>query len=54
MKNILFKIAVITLCLMFGILIIFSFADPENSKIFAVIIALILITFLTILNIFKN
>lgn len=54
MKNVLFKISVAILCLMFGMLIVISFADPENGKKFAVIIAILLVTFLTILKTFED
>lgn len=51
MKNKLFKIAFYILCFMLGCLMLVSLFEPENGKIFAVVIALILVTFLAILKI---
>lgn len=51
MKEKLFKIVFYILCFMLGCLMLVSLMMPENGKIFAVVIALILITFLAILKI---
>lgn len=50
MKEKLFKIAFYILCLMLGTLMVISLMMPENGKIFAVVIALLLVTFLAIIK----
>jgi hypothetical protein len=50
MKEKLFKIVFYILCFMLGCLMLVSLMMPENGKIFAVVIALILITFLAIIK----
>ena len=50
MKEKLFKIVFYILCFMLGCLMLISLMMPENGKIFAVVIALILITFLAIIK----
>ena len=50
MKQRFYKIGFYILCFMLGCLMIVSLAMPENGKIFAVIIALILVTFLAIIK----
>lgn len=50
MKEKLFKIVFYILCFMLGCLMLISLMMPENGKIFAVIIALILVTFLAIIK----
>jgi hypothetical protein len=50
MKEKLYKIVFYILCFMLGCLMIVSLAMPQNGKIFAVVIALILITFLAIIK----
>ena len=54
MKNKLYKIAFYILCFMLGCLILISLAMPENGKIYAVIIAIISVTFLAILKFDEN
>ena len=54
MKNKLYKIAFYILCFMLGCLMLVSLAMPENGKIFAVVIALILVTFLAIIKFDKD
>lgn len=54
MKNKLYKIAFYILCFMLGCLMLVSLAMPENSKIFALVIAILLVTFLAILKIDKD
>lgn len=50
MKEKLLKIAFYILCFMLGCLMLISLMMPENGKIFALVIALILITFLAIIK----
>ena len=50
MKEKLFKIVFYILCFMLGCLMLISLMMPENGKIFAVVIALILVTFLAIIK----
>ena len=50
MKEKLFKIAFYILCFMLGCLMLVSLFEPENGKIFAVVIALLLVTFLAIIK----
>lgn len=50
MKEKLFKIAFYILCFMLGCLMLVSLFEPENGKIFAGVIALLLVTFLAILK----
>lgn len=50
MKEKLFKIAFYILCVMLGCLMLVSLFEPENGKIFAVVIALLLVTFLAIIK----
>lgn len=50
MKEKLFKIVFYILCFMLGCLMLVSLFEPENGKIFAVVIALLLVTFLAILK----
>ena len=54
MKEKLFKIVFYILCLMLGCLMLISFFEPEKGKIFAVIIAIILVTFLAIEKMYKD
>ena len=54
MKEKLYKILFYILCFMLGCLMLVSLAMPENGKIFAVVIALILVTFLAILKFDEN
>lgn len=54
MKEKLFKITFYILCFMLGCLMLISLMMPENGKIFAVIIALILVTFLAIIKFDEN
>ncbi len=49
-----YKIAFYILCFMLGCLILISLAMPENGKIYAVIIAIISVTFLAILKFDEN
>ncbi len=50
MKEKLFKIVFYILCFMLGCLMLVSLFEPENGKIFAVVIALLLVTFLAIIK----
>jgi hypothetical protein len=54
MREKLYKIAFYILCFMLGCLTLISLAMPENGKIFAVIIAIISVTFLAILKFDEN
>lgn len=50
MKEKLFKIVFYILCFMLGCLMLISLYEPQNGKIFAVVIALLLVTFLAIIK----
>lgn len=50
MKEKLFKIIFYIICFMLGVLMLISLMMPENGKIFASVIALILVTFWAIIK----
>jgi len=54
MKQRFYKIAFYILCFMLGCLMLISLAMPENGNIFALVIAILLVTFLAILKFDEN